>query len=179
MSRHRQLLRQAVVVFALLAVAGCESVHQDTGISKRTQWGALGGAAAGAVVSGTVIGATGASPAWLAAGVLGGALLGGAAAHLTEEEKEAQARSGYQALLARPPGAQRSWQNPATGNRGVTTVTAEFRQPDGRWCKRFTDRVVLAGVSHIAEGVGCRREDGSWQVVSIAPRRDGAVPAGR
>jgi hypothetical protein len=55
-------------------MAGCQTIEKETGLSRDTQFGALGGAAFGGIVAALA----NANPAWIAASVIMGGVAGGA-----------------------------------------------------------------------------------------------------
>ena len=126
--------RIAFPVLLGLAIAGCQRVENETGISQQQQVGFVGGAAGGALVAA----AADASGPWIVGGALIGAGLGtGIATFGSQGQDGAQPNSeSFNDFLADPPGAERSWRNPANDDHGTVTIAAETRAADGTLCKR-------------------------------------------
>ena len=155
----------AAVVIASLAVsslAGCEAIERETGITKTAQVTALGTAAAG----GAIAALAGASAGWIAGATILGTLAGGAVGQLlSDTDKQQYAESSYSAIEAEPRGGQTAWNNPDSGNTGITRIDEEFRRADGTRCKTFSQTITADGQNHYLEGLACQQPDGSWKVV--------------
>ena len=67
-----------------------------------------------------------------------------------------------EALELKAEGQKTAWYNPLTGRGGEFTVNAAFRSPEGRPCKRLTQRVLADGQAHVLQSVACQRGDDSW-----------------
>ena len=63
------------------------------------------------------------------------------------------------------PGEEVAWSNPDTGNSGSVTAGDTYQNADGQDCRSFETTVNAEGDARTAEGVACRMEDGSWQIV--------------
>src|SRR5438876_20885 len=117
--------------FAALPLAGCETIHKETGLSLPTQQGALGGAAFGGIIAALA----NANPAWIAASIILGGVTGGAIGnYLGHKDAEHHARTNLGALEGLGEGQSSSWGNPASGNSGSTTVERVTQRPDGTLC---------------------------------------------
>lgn len=184
----------ACLAAVALVVAGCGTGEADGERGTFDQ----PGLAPGATIGGFTGAAAGSTAAWGAGGMILGALLGtylgqrvveedGARgqvggpmrvgpveicfqnACVPEEDSDRYARSTYDAFLNEPVGSETSWQNPATGSHGTTTITGAYVRPDGVPCKEFTQRVRLNGEQREVGGAACQAPDGTWQVVDITP----------
>ena len=104
------------------------SVQENTGISQRQQVGFVGGAAGGVLIA-----AAGASAPWIVGGALIGAGLGTGIATLGNHGQAHGPPSGesFNDFFANPPGAERTWRNPANDDHGTVTIAAETRAADG------------------------------------------------
>jgi surface antigen len=129
--------RIALPVLLGLVVAGCQRVENETGISQQQQVGFAGGAAGGALVAA----AAGASAPWVVGGALIGAGLGtGIATFGTQHQANGQPNGeSLNEFLANPPGAERTWRNPANDDHGTVTIAAETREADGTLCKQLSE----------------------------------------
>jgi surface antigen len=144
-------------------------VENDTGISQQQQVGFVGGAAGGALVAA----AAGASAPWILGGTLIGAGLGTGIATLGNQGR-ADAQPNGESLndfLVNPPGAERTWRNPANDDHGTVTIAAETREADGTLCKQLSERMWLAGSGEQeVDATACRQPGGSWQITGIEPQ---------
>ena len=175
----QRICRIALPVLLGLVVAGCQRVESDTGISQQQQVGFVGGAAGGALVAA----AAGASAPWIVGGALIGAGLGTGIATLGNQG-QADAQPNGESLndfLANPPGAERTWRNPANDDHGTVTIAAETRAADGRLCKQLSERMWLTGSGEQeVDATACQQPDGSWQITDIEPQMppSAETPAG-
>jgi surface antigen len=149
---------------AALPLAGCESVQQETGLSKETQTGALGGAAFGGIIAALA----GANPAWIAAStVLGGVTGGLIGNYLGKQDAEKHAQNNLGALDTLGQGQSSSWSNAKTGNSGSTKVTAVSTRSDGTVCKSYTETVHTSAETVTKQATACKAPGGSWKVQQI------------
>ena len=184
----------ACLAAVALAVAGCGTSEAEGGRGAFDE----PGLAPGATLGGFTGAAAGGTAAWGAGGMILGAMLGtylgqrvveeeGARgqvggpirlgrveicfqnACVAEEDSYRYADSTYGAFLNEPVGSQTSWQNPATGSYGTTTITASFVQADGTPCKKFTQRVAFDAEQREVDGVACQAPDGTWEVRDVEP----------
>jgi surface antigen len=161
--------RIALPVLLGLIIAGCQRVENDTGFSEQQQVGFLGGAAGGALVAA----AAGASAPWIVDGALIGAGLGTGIATLGNQGQAGAQPNGesFNDFLANPPGAERTWRNPANDDHGTVTIGAETRKADGMLRKQLSERMWLTGSGEQAvDATACQQPDGSWQITDIEPQ---------
>ena len=79
-----------VATLATAVVGGCSTIEEKSGLGKRTQIAAAGGAVGGGVISAVV----GASTAWIVTSVFLGGVAGGVISELLgDDDKEKQARA--------------------------------------------------------------------------------------
>lgn len=146
---------------AAVPLAGCQSVEEQTGLSRSTQTGALGGAAFGGIIAALA----GANPAWIAASVILGGVSGGVLGnYLGKQDAERHAATNLHALDTLGEGQTSKWSNPQTGNSGSTTVTRVVVQPGGRVCKSYTETVHTSAKSVTEEATACKVPGGGWEV---------------
>jgi len=157
-------LAVAVVIATVgtMALAGCESVERETGLSRGAQTGVLGGAATGGVIAAIA----GASPAWIAGSTILGAVAGGFLGdYLSKRDKEQHAQSSYQAFDTQKAGGQTAWNNPDSGNSGTTKIDSVYRTGEGKLCKDFTQTINAGGKAETMRGTTCQETDGTWKVI--------------
>jgi surface antigen len=160
-------LVSAILITSMLA--GCNppppGAGQDTGgISKQDIGTVLGG------VGGAVIGSQFGRGTGSIVGAAGGAILGGLAGstigrQLDERDAMIANQTAQRAFETAPPGQPLPWQNPDNGHSGYVTAQAPYQQPDGVYCREYTQTVVINGQKQTAYGHACRQPDGSWRIV--------------
>ena len=139
--------------------AGLDKADVGTGL------GALGGA-----VLGSSIGGGGHGGASIAGGVIGG-LLGAGIGHeigasLDRADMTYYKQTQQKALESTPAGQPLPWSNPQSGNSGTITPAAPYQNPNGQYCREFTNKINVGGQTQTGYGTACRQPDGSWQIVS-------------
>jgi len=159
-------VRTSTAVVLLLGMtgpllAGCETIEKETGLSKSTQTGAVGGAALGGIIAALAD----ANPAWIAASVILGGITGGAIGnYLGKEDAEKHASNNLHALDTLGQGQSSSWQDSKTGNSGGTTVTAVDTKADGTICKSYTETVQTSAKTVTQQATACKAPGGTWKV---------------
>ena len=143
----------------------CSGPNGKKGISKQS-----GGTVIGALAGGLVGSRFGSGEGqFLAAGA--GALLGGFLGNtvgksMDEQDKLLAERTSQRALEAAPSGTEIAWKNPDSGNYGYVTPTKTYKAKDGRYCREYTQKIIVGDKEQKAYGTACRQEDGQWQIVS-------------
>jgi surface antigen len=151
-----------ILGMSALPIAGCESIEQETGLSKQTQTGAAGGAAFGGIVSALA----GANPALIAGSIILGGVAGGAIGdHLGKDDTQKHAKTNLRALDTLRKGQSESWSDARTGNSGSTTVTKVAVEPDGNTCKSYVETVRTGARTVTKDGTACKAPGGRWRVV--------------
>jgi surface antigen len=80
---------------------------------------------------------------------------------------EAQMRAHEQAMVeaaAAPVNEPIAWDD--GGASGSVTAIRNGHTSDGRACREFQQKVVVAGKTENAYGTACREPDGSWKIVA-------------
>ena len=142
-----------------LVAGGCASMgpKEQTG----TLLGGLGGALIGSQFgggSGRLVG--------VAIGTLAGALIGqDIGKSLDRVDRISMENTAHQALEYNRSDQTSSWRNPDTGHSGTVTPRKTYREADGRYCREYTQTVLIGGEERQAYGTACRRPDGTWEIV--------------
>lgn len=127
-----------------------------------TGLGALGGAVIGSSFgkgNGRVVGGV--------IGALGGAYLGNQiGASLDRADMTYYNQAQQRALETSQPGQALPWSNPQSGNSGTFTPAGYYQNPNGQYCREFSQTVKVGGKTENAYGTACRQPDGAWQIVS-------------
>ena len=147
---------------AAFQLAGCETIEKETGMSKSTQTGALGGAAFGGIIAALA----GANPAWIAASTILGGVTGGVIGdYLGKQDAQKHAENNLNALDTLSQGQSSSW-SAADGNSGSTTVNKVTTLADGTVCKEYTESVKTPKKSVTQSATACKKPGGTWQIQS-------------
>jgi surface antigen len=148
-----------VVFFASLALQGCSGQMNKQG----------GGTLIGGLAGGLLGAQFGKGEGQLVAtgiGALAGALIGGQVGKtMDEQDRQLAERSSRQALEFAPSGSSVEWKNPDNGHQGSITPTNTFKTNNGRYCREYTQEVIIGGEKKKAYGKACRQPDGNWQVI--------------
>lgn len=138
---------RVVLVFAMLALAGCST----TGLGSNSTGVATGGAASNDTRLGTtVISAMG-----------GGLVSGSIGAGLTEREKRSGLEAEYKALEYTTSGQPVAWKGDQADHYGEVIAAQPYRV-GSQDCRQYKHTVVSAGPAQTARGTACRNADGSW-----------------
>lgn len=199
----------APLLVGMFALGSCQRIEEETGLNEEGTAGATAGATLGGFTGAAAAGSAAWGAGGMILGALLGGYLGQQAgespaddgggggqvsgplklgpieicfqnACVDREDRREHAHATYDAFLSEPVGSETSWENPATGSHGTTTITEQYQGPDGNTCKRFSQRMVLEhepGVQ-VVDGAACRQADGTWAVVDVTPHPDEAAGAG-
>ncbi len=161
----KQLGALSLVGFML---AGCADQYGNQGgnsILNKQNVGAVLGGATGAAL-GSNVGKGKGQIAAIAAGTLLGAMAGsGIGASLDRADQTYYAQGANQTFESAKTGQTVTWVNPDSGNSGTFTPTNTYQAQDGKYCREYTQTVVVSGRKQQAYGVACRERDGSWRIV--------------
>ncbi|PCJ29713.1 MAG: hypothetical protein COA94_00625 [Rickettsiales bacterium] len=146
-----------LLIFTIVSLQSCQNMNKQGG-------GTLIGGAAGALL-GAQFGKGSGKLVAVGIGALAGALVGGQVGKSMDEyDKKLLENSSRQALEFSPSGRPVEWKNPDSGNRGSITPTKTFRER-GRYCREYTQEVIVGGEKQKAYGKACRQPDGNWQII--------------
>ena len=149
----------------LLLVLTCGTLVGCQGQMNKQGSGTLIGGVAGGLLGSQFGGGSG-KVAAAAVGAVAGALIGGHIGQsLDEYDKVMLQKTSHQALEFAPSGSSVAWNNPDSGNHGYVTPTKTIKDPNsGRYCREYTQTIVVGGQTEKASGRACRMPDGSWQI---------------
>ncbi|MDP6350652.1 MAG: RT0821/Lpp0805 family surface protein [Alphaproteobacteria bacterium] len=155
-------VRTVIVAVAVLGLGACA----NTNIGEKEGLGTLLGAALGGLAGSQIGDGTGQMAA-VGAGVLLGGLLGNEMGKSLDRADQAYAAQTYSRSLEKTPtGKTSGWRNPDSGNSGTYTPTRTFQKTSGQYCREFQQTITVGGETQQAYGTACRKEDGTWQIVS-------------
>lgn len=153
----------------LLLLVGCSAP-----VGPREGTGTLIGAGAGALL-GSQVGSGNGQLLATAAGTLIGALLGQDVGQTLDRADQAYLEHTSQDALEYSRTDQtKPWVNPDSGNAGSITPTRTFQDDTGRYCREFTQTIIIDGDTQRAYGTACRQPDGTWKL-SAAESRDAHI----
>lgn len=160
----RRIRTSAVVILlagvAAFSLTSCETIERETGMSKETQTGAVGGATFGGIVAWLA----GANPAWIAASTILGGVTGGVIGnYLGKEDAKKHAENNLNALDTLGQGQSSSWSSP-DGDHGSTKIDKVTTAADGTVCKTYTESVYTTKKSVTQTATACKKPGGNWEV---------------
>lgn len=136
-----------------------------TGCADKQTTGKVVGGLGGALV-GSQFGRGGGKLLGIGVGAVVGSLVGNAIGkELDAKDKAMLEKSSYQALEAVPSGQAVEWRNPDSGHYGKVIPTNTYQAKSGRYCREYTQVVVIGGEQQKSYGTACRQPDGQWEIV--------------
>lgn len=155
-------MKKGLLLLLILSITpyGCA-----TPMGPKESGGTVLGGVGGAIIGSQVGGGTG-RLVGVAVGTLAGALIGQEVGRsLDRADRLAMENTAQQALEYNETRRSSAWRNPDTGHSGTFTPTRTYREPAGRYCREYTQTVLIGGEQHNAYGTACRRPDGNWEIV--------------
>lgn len=156
-------MKKGLFLLLILSMAfyGCA-----TPMGPKETGGTVIGGVGGAIIGSQVGGGTG-RLVGVAIGTLAGALIGQEVGRsLDRADRLAMENTAQQALEYNQAQRSSAWRNPDSGHSGTITPTRTYKEPTGRYCREYTQTVMIGGEQHKAYGTACRRPDGTWEIVS-------------
>lgn len=148
------------LLILVITLQGCA-----TPMGPKETGGTFVGGVGGAIIGSQVGGGTG-RLVGVAIGTLAGALIGQEVGRsLDRADRLAMENSAQQALEYNQAHHSSAWRNPDSGHSGTITPTRTYKEPEGRYCREYTQTVMIGGEQHKAYGRACRRPDGTWEIV--------------
>jgi surface antigen len=149
-----------ILTIVALIVSGCAPTS-----GPKEGVGTLIGAGSGAVLGAQVGQGKGRLVA-VAIGTLAGAIMGQEIGRsLDTADRLAMERNAQYALENTRTNYSTTWRNPDSGNYGSITPVETYQTNEGRYCREYLQKVVIAGQQQQAYGTACRQPDGSWLIV--------------
>ncbi len=146
-----------IIVSCSLLLSSCQGNKQGSG----AVIGAVGGG-----LLGSMFGKGAGQLVAVGLGAVAGGLIGSTVGKsLDEHDKMMAEKTANKALETAPSGSSVGWKNPDSGHSGSITPTKTFKQNDGRYCREYTQTVVVGGETKKAYGTACRQPDGQWEIV--------------
>lgn len=149
-----------ILVGAIAITTGCQNDGEFTRRDAATLMGAIGGGILGSNVGkgkGRMVGA--------AVGALAGGKFGSwMGENLDSQSRSYHSRTTQRTLERAPIGETHEWTNPDSDTKGYITPTKTYKESD-RYCREYTQKIIIGGRSQEAFGKACRNPDGTWQIV--------------
>lgn len=155
-----QIVRLAALAAVGISLTACSWNEQRS----ETLGGVVGGVLGGVVGSKAGEG-TGKNVAIVIGATLGTMWGQDIAKGLNDVDQIFHERTTTDTLEYGEPGEEVSWANPDSGNSGSVTAGGTYQNADGQDCRTFETTVNAEGEARTAEGVACRQDDGTWQIV--------------
>lgn len=127
--------------------------------------GTLAGAIGGGIVGSNVGKGKGAIAGTIAGTLLGAAIGNSIGTSLDNADRAMLQQTSQRALETAQTGQALPWNNPQTGNSGTVTPKAPYKNPQGEYCREYTQTIKVGGKTEQAFGKACRQPDGTWQIV--------------
>lgn len=152
--------RWVILLVPFLALYGCTSTMGP----KETAGTVIGGA--GGAILGSQFGGGSGRLVGVAIGTLAGSLIGQEIGRsLDRADRLAMENTAQESLEYSRTDYTSTWRNPDTGHSGSFTPVRTYQGPDGRYCREYTQTVMIGGEQHRAYGTACRQPDGTWEIV--------------
>jgi surface antigen len=159
------------IALAATMLAGCQQgpngrpgtgVMNGGGVNKQDV-GTVAGAVGGGVLGSMIGKGHGAVAATIGGALLGGFLGNSIGGSLDNADRAAADAAAARAFENNQPGQSLPWQ----GNNasGVITPSNYYQQPDGRYCREYSQKITVGGKTQQGYGKACRQPDGTWQIV--------------
>lgn len=165
------LTQCAVVAICGLMIAGCQQGpggygNRTSQMGDKETVGTLLGAAGGAVAGANIGKGTGRYVAIAAGTLLGAALGNSVGSSLDKADMQYYNSTSQHALEQTKTGTTTTWKNPDSGHYGTVTPLSTFQNPQGQYCREYSQTIVVGGQTQEGYGVACRQPDGAWKIQS-------------
>lgn len=147
-----------VALAGLVALTGCESDKQNTGMLL----GGVSGALIGSAFN-TSDGSTSAAAVGIGA-VLGAVIGSSIGKKMDDQDKQMAEQAASQAVKA-PVGEKIEWENPNTGHSGSAKAVRIGHDAQGNECREIEQEITVDGKSDVVDMTVCLI-DGHWVVAS-------------
>ncbi|WP_281299724.1 MULTISPECIES: RT0821/Lpp0805 family surface protein [unclassified Iodidimonas] len=148
--------------FLVLGLAACS----NQGNGEKEFWGTVVGGVAGGLIGSEIGGRGDSGKIGAALGAVAGAALGNQVGKdLDRADRIALAQAQQKAFETAPSGTRTEWYNPDTGHGGWVEPKAAYQPEEGRYCREYTQSIMVGGEPQTGYGTACRQPDGSWEIV--------------
>jgi surface antigen len=166
--RHRHVYSEPVYVervYEPVRTTTTYSTYERADNSSQVLGAILGGIGGG-VIGSRIGGGRGKIVATLAGSIIGLLAGGEIGKQLDERQRLILASTTNRTLETSRSGTEVPWRDPDSGVHGTVTPKPAYKSAQGRYCREYTQTVVIGGEDKRAYGTACRQPDGSWEVVN-------------
>lgn len=151
----------ALITAIAFGLSACEGDGVNEGL------GTLVGAGIGAFLGSEIDGGRHRG-AGMVIGYMAGAMIGNSIGRkLDERDRLMASRAHQRSLETSRSGVRTDWYNPDTGNRGYYEPEPAFKDEEtNRYCREYTQVIMIGGEEQVAYGRACRQPDGQWEIVA-------------
>ena len=136
---------------------------QGGGTINKQDIGTIAGAIGGGIIGSNVGGGKGAIAGTIAGTLLGGALGSSIGSSLDRADATVYDDASQRALETAKPNQTLPWKGQNAS--GTITPSGYYKDASGRYCREYTQKIVVAGKTQQGHGTACRNPDGTWQIV--------------
>ncbi|MCK5283951.1 MAG: glycine zipper 2TM domain-containing protein [Alphaproteobacteria bacterium] len=151
-----------VMILAVFSLSACETLQ---GRGNKELVGGGTGALLGGLLGSQVGGGSGSKWA-TGVGVLLGALVGSEVGRSLDKADMVYAGQANVQAHSSAIGEPISWNNPESGNSGTVTAIRDGYSSSGRYCREYSQEIIVGGNKQEAYGTACQQPDGSWEIVN-------------
>ena len=151
----------------VILLSGCAANVQTNSTQQgpKESVGALSGMVIGGALANDMAGdSRNKSLATVLGAFVGGVIGQNVGAQLDERDRLLAGEAYSTALEYNPTDKAAEWKNPDSGNYGRVIPVATYRQ-NGRYCREFTQEILIGGEKQTGYGRACRQPDGSWEII--------------
>lgn len=147
------------------STGGSDMMTRSDGRVSKQGVGTIAGAIGGGVLGSNVGKGNGAIAGTILGTLLGAGLGSEIGASMDRADLAYYNQTSQRALEQAPSGQAIAWRNPDSGNYGSVTPMNVYENPQGQYCREYSQTVNVGGKAENAYGRACRQQDGSWKIV--------------
>jgi surface antigen len=154
---------------SLLTLASCgptTSASPDREAGPKQQIGAITGMiVGGALANDMAEGSKNEGMATILGAFIGGVMGQSIGSQLDTLDRQLAQSAYSEALEYNKSNVTSDWVNPDSGNSGSFTPRRTYSN-GGRYCREYTQEIIIGGKKQSGYGTACRQPDGSWEIIS-------------
>ncbi len=165
---HRHVHREPVYVERVYQPVGTTTTYSTYERAENSSQvlGAILGGIGGGVIGSRIGGGRGKVVATVAGSIIGLLAGGEIGKQLDERQQLILASTTNRTLETSRSETEVPWRDPDSNAHGTVIPKPAYQNAQGRYCREYTQTVVIDGKSKRAYGTACRQPDGSWNVVN-------------
>ncbi len=159
----------ATALLCITLVTGCTEPNgapgrgiENGGAISKTNVAVAAGVVTGGLAGSAIGGGVGNTIA-----IIGGGLLGGLLGHEIGSSLDRADQTAYQnaSQNAMQSGTTKTWKNSDNGHHGTIAPEKGYTDQNGRYCREYSQSIIIDDSPHQSRGTACRGSDGVWKVV--------------